>query len=831
MIKMGKFLRRQTALLICAALAAAGLAAAAVPVRARAEEETGAGEAAQQEPEWQAEVTFPDWKGYTDDTLAMNSMFSFYGCHGQGTITVKPAEAVTGFRMYVNGTIVDTAAMAGGGSYNVDIAGIAKDGENTVQISNIVPFDPEAKVTVCVPYPEVLPGTPEEEGISPEALEMISELIESDIEFGFTSAQLAVVRNGRLVYENAWGKTNSYLPDGSVNTDSPAVTVDTLYDLASVTKMFTVNYALQKLVTDGAVSLDAMVSDFFGDGFIEDTVLIPDIDGNMPDLELETVKGWKAELTIRDLMRHQGGFPSDPKYCAPLLYKKDLEEGETYPVNPLYAGNGADAETKAATTRMICRTPLEYEPGTNTVYSDLDYMILGLIVEKVTGEDLDTWLKKTFWEPMGLSHITYNPLENGFAPDDCAATELNGNTRDGLLDFDGYRTYTLQGEVHDEKAYYSMQGISGHAGLFANASDLAKLASVMLWGGYGDHRFFSRNVIDQFTAPKQETAANWGLGWWRQADAQRVWYFGTQAAPGTIGHQGWTGTLFMIDPVRNLIVVYLTNKINSRVTDVQADANKFDGNWYTASTLGFVPQILSIGMDADPGQDISGQLLDLCADMAAESLKLLPEGTDIGGNHPSALNIQSKFALFERMAAENADPEHAAQLRGIINAAYDQAAAKAGAEVLNDTETDTNTETVTETDTETEDMEEAIQPAATLVMEVNGKIFYPEPADNPSAEAFLEKLEEGELTVSLHDYGDFEKVGPLPWELVRSDEEITTEPGDIILYQGNQITVYYDVNTWNFTRLAKIKNVTREELLEALGGGDAEVSFWLEWSE
>ena len=116
-------------------------------------------------------------------------------------------------------------------------------------------------------------------------------------------------------------------------------------------------------------------------------------------------------------------------------------------------------------------------------------------------------------------------------------------------------------------------------------------------------------------------------------------------------------------------------------------------------------------------------------------------------------------------------------------------------------------------------------------MEVNGRIFYPEPADNPSAEAFLEKLEEGELTVSLHDYGDFEKVGPLPWELVRSDEEITTEPGDIILYQGNQITVYYDVNTWNFTRLAKINYVTREELLEALGSGDAEVSFWLEWSE
>lgn len=131
---------------------------------------------------------------------------------------------------------------------------------------------------------------------------------------------------------------------------------------------------------------------------------------------------------------------------------------------------------------MICRTPLWYEPGTKTVYSDLDYMILGLVVEKTTGEKLDAWLKKTFWNPMGLTHITYNPLRNGFTKDDCAATELNGKTRDHLLDYPGYRTYTLQGEVHDEKAFYSMDVVSGHAGLFANASDVAKLASVMLSG-------------------------------------------------------------------------------------------------------------------------------------------------------------------------------------------------------------------------------------------------------------------------------------------------------------------------------------------------------------
>ena len=316
---------------------------------------------------------------------------------------------------------------------------------------------------------------------------------------------------------------------------------------------------------------------------------------------------------------------------------------------------------------MICRTPLDYEPGTKTLYSDLDYMILGLVVEKITGEDLDTWLKRIFYEPMGLRHITYNPLQNRFKKEDCAATELNGNTRDNLLHFEGYRTETIQGEVHDEKAYYSMAGVSGHAGLFSNATDLAKLASVMLDGGYG------QNVMDMFTAPKKEDAANWGLGWWRQGDNQRVWYFGTQAESGTIGHQGWTGTLCMIDPERKLVVVYLTNKINTRVTDVKADANKFDGGWYTAGTLGFVPQILSIGMDSE--EDISAQLLDLTADMAIESLKRLPEGVTLADDHPSVRNAQSKKQLFDKEAeklagAGKVDEEHVQVLRENVEEAF-----------------------------------------------------------------------------------------------------------------------------------------------------------------
>lgn len=102
---------------------------------------------------------------------------------------------------------------------------------------------------------------------------------------------------------------------------------------------------------------------------------------------------------------------------------------------------------------------------------------------------------------------------------------------------------------------------------------------------------------------------------------------------------------------------------------------------------------------------------------------------------------------------------------------------------------------------------------------------------NSSAEAFFEKIKKEPLTVDMHDYGGFEKVGDLPWELPSNDEEITTKPGDIILYQGNKITIYYGENTWNFTKLGSISNDNVDELKEILGNGDVTVEFSVEWTE
>ena len=99
------------------------------------------------------------------------------------------------------------------------------------------------------------------------------------------------------------------------------------------------------------------------------------------------------------------------------------------------------------------------------------------------------------------------------------------------------------------------------------------------------------------------------------------------------------------------------------------------------------------------------------------------------------------------------------------------------------------------------------------------------PEDNSSAQAFVELLKGGDITVDMHDYGRFEKVGPLGTSLPTNDETITTEPGDLILYQGDQITIYYDVNTWSFTRLGRVQDTTPEALREALGAGDPTVVF------
>ena len=646
---MRKMLKKATGLILAAALTFS-LAAPAAAAGSSSAAESSPGtvtEAALPQQSWQAQVTFPDWAGYVDDTLAMNSLYSFDGYADQGELYVTLAAGVTSLRLFVNNAEVDTSAMKGGSTYKVDISDLTVNGTNTVQVSAITPSTLAGAVTVSIPYPTVITGLPSDVGMDDEILGVIDDFIASEVKYGFSGAQLAVVKDGKMVYSNAWGAVNGYNPKGTrIEEDDEnyvPVTTDTLYDLASNTKMYSVNYALQYMLTQGTgvydISLDDPITKFFPE-FVDSTIEINyqyDYTGDgkadyFGASDLETAKAWKKELTVRDILMHQAGFAPDPQFHNDKFNQvTQLPDPETE--NVLYA-IGKDKVAEA-----ICKSPLIYEPGTNTVYSDVDYMLLGLIIEQVTGMGLDQFLKETFWDPMGLTHITYNPLDNGFTADDCAATELNGNTRDGVISFKNVRTDTVQGEVHDEKAYYAMGGVSGHAGLFSNAEDLAKLASVMLTGGYGGNQFFSKNIMDEFTKPKSLNYPTWGLGWWRQAELGRSSYFSIQSSNSTIGHQGWTGTLTVIDPENDLVVVLLTNKKNSPVIDPNVAANDFYSDNMVLGALGSV-----VGLVYDSMRSSVDAVDAVALQMTNDRIRLMTSHKDA---YDEAPHMNDSFALVD----------------------------------------------------------------------------------------------------------------------------------------------------------------------------------------
>ncbi len=297
-------------------------------------------------------------------------------------------------------------------------------------------------------YPVLTPAQPDTVGFNVKKINSMVRWIQQQVDAGYPGMNVLVIKDNHIVFQKAWGYAKKY--DGSHLASNPVMaTTDTMYDLASNTKMYATNFALQKLVYEGKISATDLVAKY-----------IPGFADNPTD----KIKG-KDALRIIDILHHTAGFPADPQYpnkrVAGSLYSQD----------------------KQTTLEMIKRTPLDYSPGTKHVYSDIDYMILGFIIESVTAMPLDVYVEKHIYQPLGLKHTVFNPLLKGFKQQQIAATELNGNTRDGVISFPNIRTTTLWGQVHDEKAWYSMEGVSGHAGLFSNTHDIAVLMQTMLNGG------------------------------------------------------------------------------------------------------------------------------------------------------------------------------------------------------------------------------------------------------------------------------------------------------------------------------------------------------------
>ncbi|MGG3470439.1 penicillin binding protein PBP4B [Neobacillus pocheonensis] len=406
---------------------------------------------------------------------------------------------------------------------------------------------------------------PEEVGFSSEKLKQVDEWIQQDVDNGFPGAALLIIKDGKVVKNTAYGYSKKY--DGLMPmSHAEKIKADTMFDLASNTKMYATNYSLQKLVSEGKIDLDARVRQY-----------IPDFKDEPED----KIKG-KDRLRLIDILHHSAGFQADPQYHHPTaagrLYSQDRDR----------------------TLKMLSRTPLQYEPGTKNIYSDVDYMLLGYIVEKVTGQLLDDYVENNIYRPLGLMHTMFNPLQKGFKQKDFAATELLGNTRDGVINFPNMRTYTLQGEVHDEKAFYSMDGISGHAGLFSTTDDLAVLLQVMLnGGGYGKEKVFDQQTIHTFVRPS-ETNPTYGLGWRRNGNSSMTWMFGPHASETAVGHTGWTGTVTIIDFEKNLAIALLTNKKHSSVVDPIKAPNTFAGDVFNTGKYGSVVTGIYEALTATP---------------------------------------------------------------------------------------------------------------------------------------------------------------------------------------------------------------------------------------
>ncbi|MGL5380153.1 penicillin binding protein PBP4B, partial [Clostridium sp.] len=474
----------------------------------------------------------------------------FKGYSGKGEIILKNNGA-TSAKIYINGNLIDLKDSLNGSNSEVrlDIGLYTVDGENTLKVLDVKPKG--SSIDIEVLYPELTYASlPEDVGFSSKKLEELDDFINKEVSEGFPGAALIVVKNGEIVKSSSYGYSKKW-DKNNLLEEKEEMSVDTLFDIASLTKVLSTNFALQKLVSEGKLNVDDLVVKY-----------LP----TFVDKQDAKVKG-KSKITIRDVLNHRAGF-------APEIRFFDNK-------NATVIKEGLYSQDREKTIELLPTVPLQYEPGTDTIYSDTDYMILGLIVEEIVGMDLDKYVEENIYKPLGLERTMYNPLEKGFNKEDVAATERNGNTRDYSIPlFNNIREYTLQGEVHDEKAWYSMGGVSGHAGLFSTVEDMAILAQVMLnKGGYGDVKLFDSTVVDEFIKPSDDDNY-YGLGWDRQSDWGKIWEFGPYAGNLTIGHTGWTGCVMNIDPENDMTTILLTNMRHSPTKENNFEASKFETGRY-----------------------------------------------------------------------------------------------------------------------------------------------------------------------------------------------------------------------------------------------------------
>lgn len=323
----------------------------------------------------------------------------------------------------------------------------------------------------------------------------------------FPGGVLAVGLNHQLVV-HPFGKI-------SLGAKAGTVTAGTIYDLASLTKPIVTTAAAMILVQQKRLDLEAPVSRYLPE-FAAAAKSDPD-------------PSWRAHITVRMLLLHDSGLPAHREF-----YKV--------------------AKGRDAILARVMAEPLLHEPGKQVGYSDLGFMLLGEIIERVTGKPLDQYAKKNILTPLGLNSSQFNPpprLRGEIAPTEDDKT---------------FRKLLVWGEVHDQNAW-AMGGVAGHAGLFSTAGDVAAFAQMILNGGiYAHHRLVSRATIEQFTARQIIGTSARTLGWDVPTDPAASGRF---FSPQSIGHWGYTGTSLWIDPERGLFIILLTNRVNPTVENIK----------------------------------------------------------------------------------------------------------------------------------------------------------------------------------------------------------------------------------------------------------------------
>ncbi len=371
---------------------------------------------------------------------------------------------------------------------------------------------------------------PEEIGMQSLDLKPIDDIVEKGIKAqAYPGCVVLVSVDGQVVMNKAYGH--------STYEKQRPVRPDDIYDLASVTKVASTTLALMKLVDEGAIDLDQPLGKY------------------LPELQDRHTA--HARMQLRDILTHQAGLKSFVPFYTRLMKDGELKPGLTSDsatathgiriADRLYLQN----TYKDSLFTWVLNTPLgargEY------LYSDMGYYLLQEMIERITERSLDRYLATTFYEPMGAATMTYKPLEK-FPNERIAPTEYD------VI----FRQRQIWGDVHDPGAAMK-GGVAGHAGLFSNAADLAKLMQMLLNKGvYAGNRYLSEEVIAEFTkcqfCKPDGNGNRRGLGFDRPVQGKGgptcecVSY-------SSYGHTGFTGTMAWADPESNAVYIFLSNRV------------------------------------------------------------------------------------------------------------------------------------------------------------------------------------------------------------------------------------------------------------------------------